>query len=198
MSCLLRSRCVRVWFIVWIAATSSVIHSHAASTMDSSRLATTFPTLPLMFESVGAAGTEAVFRSRGCNHEFTVRPRESDIFLSRVERKKKAATSLNEGFRGLDTERITTGRARLRFINSHPDARLAGEQEVAGKFNYLLGNNPLLWRSGLAAFRSLRVEQLYKGIDLLYYGNQRQLEYDFQVQPGANPDLIAIEFQGAD
>ncbi len=39
---------------------------------------------------------------------------------------------------------------------------------------------------------------LYPGIDLIYYGNQRQLEYDFIVSPGANPSVIALDFQGAE
>ena len=57
---------------------------------------------------------------------------------------------------------------------------------------------PAHWRTGVATFARVRVRQLYPGIDLVYYGNQRQLEYDFAVAPGANPDAIKIHFDGVE
>ncbi|PYN13738.1 MAG: hypothetical protein DME05_17700, partial [Candidatus Rokuibacteriota bacterium] len=49
----------------------------------------------------------------------------------------------------------------------------------------------------MPTYARVRYEDLYPGIDLVYYGNQRQLEYDFVVRPGADPRRIALGFRGA-
>ena len=79
-----------------------------------------------------------------------------------------------------------------------PRAQMSGDTGLPGKINYLIGNNPAQWHTGVATFARVRVEQLYPGINLVYYGNQQQLEYDFTIAPGANPDAIKIHFDGVD
>jgi len=69
---------------------------------------------------------------------------------------------------------------------------------LPGKVNYFLGNDPTSWHTDVSTFAQVKYPDLYPGIDLLYYGNQRQLEYDFIVAPGANPNMIQLGFQGAD
>ena len=69
---------------------------------------------------------------------------------------------------------------------------------MSGKINYLIGNEPAGWQTGVATFAKVRVADIYPGVNLTYYGNQRQLEYDFTVAPGADPGVIAIRFDGAD
>ncbi len=69
---------------------------------------------------------------------------------------------------------------------------------MPGKINYLTGNNPAQWRAGVPIFAKVRVEEIYPGINLVYYGNQQQIEYDLTVAAGASPNSIAIHFDGAD
>ena len=85
----------------------------------------------------------------------------------------------------------------VRFLGASPQAHLQGEAALDGKINYLTGNAPARWRTGIPTFAKVRVPDLYPGISTVYYGNDRQLEYDFTVAPGANPDSIVIRFQGA-
>src|SRR5206468_3596899 len=73
-----------------------------------------------------------------------------------------------------------------------------GQEEKPGKINYLLGNDPAQWHPGLSTFGRVRVQGIYPGVDLVYYGNQRRLEYDFTIAPRADPRAIAIHFEGAD
>ena len=61
-----------------------------------------------------------------------------------------------------------------------------------------MATNPARWQTGVATFAKVRVGEIYPGVNLTYYGNQRQLEYDFTVAPGADPGVIAIRFDGAD
>src|SRR5262249_12238769 len=87
-------------------------------------------------------------------------------------------------------------RAGLQFLHANPLARIHGEQALTAKVNYLIGDDPSHWRSGLTAFSRIRVEALYPGIDLIYYGHQQQLEYDFVIDPKIDPRVIAMQFTG--
>src|SRR5439155_20264122 len=67
-----------------------------------------------------------------------------------------------------------------------------------GKINYLVGNAPTHWQVGISTYAQLQVEDLYYGINLVYYDNQHQLEYDLIVSPGTDPAAITIHFEGED
>ncbi|TMI11754.1 MAG: hypothetical protein E6H40_03915, partial [Betaproteobacteria bacterium] len=60
------------------------------------------------------------------------------------------------------------------------------------------GKDPAKWRTNVPTYAKVHYRAVYPGIDLVYYGNQRQLEYDFVVAPGADPNRIVLGFQGAE
>ena len=66
-----------------------------------------------------------------------------------------------------------------------------------GVSNYFTGNNPSQWLTNISQYGEVEYQNVYAGIDLVYYGNQQQLEYDFVVAPGANPGSIHLDFKGA-
>ena len=72
--------------------------------------------------------------------------------------------------------------------------RLAETICFRGKSNYFIGNNPAKWHRDIPQFARVRYQAVYPGVDLVYYGNQGQLEYDFEVAPGADPNAIAFQF----
>jgi hypothetical protein len=76
-------------------------------------------------------------------------------------------------------------------------AEATGESLLPGRVNYLIGNDPTKWRTEVPTYRRVRLADVYRGVDLVYYGNQRRLEYDFVVAPGANPRAIRMHFPGA-
>src|SRR5260370_41787359 len=76
------------------------------------------------------------------------------------------------------------------------EALPSAEDELPGTVNYLIGNNPAQWHTGMPTFSKVRYRNVYPGIDLIYYGNHRQLEYDFVVAPGADPQSIRMQFEG--
>jgi hypothetical protein len=77
------------------------------------------------------------------------------------------------------------------------EARMIGAEEMAGRANYFLGSDPERWRAGVPLYAKVRYEQVYCGIDLVYYGRGRELEYDFIVAPGAVFREIRFRFDGA-
>jgi hypothetical protein len=85
----------------------------------------------------------------------------------------------------------------MKLRNANPAAKVTGVDELAGTSNYFIGNDPAKWRTNVPTYAKVKYEGIYSGIDLVYYGNQRQLEYDFIVAPGANPHRIVFDIRGA-
>ena len=76
-------------------------------------------------------------------------------------------------------------------------AQLTGADKLEGVTNYYIGNDPKKWRSGISTYGKVECQGIYPGIDAVFYGNQRQLEYDFVVAPGADPKQISLGLTGA-
>ena len=87
-------------------------------------------------------------------------------------------------------------RLTMRLRDAATSPRISGVDELPGKVNYLVGNNAKDWRTNIPTYERVRYEQIYSGIDLVYYGNQRQLEYDFVIAPGASFKQIRLAFDG--
>ncbi|MBI2926489.1 MAG: SBBP repeat-containing protein, partial [Verrucomicrobia bacterium] len=87
---------------------------------------------------------------------------------------------------------------RMKLVGANPAVRVAGVEELPGKVNYFIGNDRTEWRTNIATFAKVRYEQVYPGVDLVYYGNEGQLEYDFIVAPGAVPAVVRLSFAGTE
>src|SRR6185369_9371912 len=85
---------------------------------------------------------------------------------------------------------------RMKLVAANRDARASAQDELPGKINYFVGNDPMKWHTNVPTHARVRYEGVYPGIDLVYYGNEGRLEYDFIVSPGANPEAIALSFDG--
>src|SRR5205823_5364292 len=77
------------------------------------------------------------------------------------------------------------------------NAEIVGESALPARSNYFIGNDTGKWHNAIDNFARVRYRNIYPGIDLVYYGNQQQLEYDFVVAPGADAGRIALDFTGA-
>jgi uncharacterized repeat protein (TIGR01451 family) len=85
----------------------------------------------------------------------------------------------------------------MRLQDAATSPRITGVEQLPGKVNYLVGNDSNNWRTNIPTYEHVRYEQIYNGVDLVYYGNQRQLEYDFIIAPGASFKQIRLAFDGA-
>jgi len=86
---------------------------------------------------------------------------------------------------------------RMQLAGASPAARIEGIDQLPGKSNYFAGNDSTRWRTGVPTYSRVKYNDIYPGITLVYYGNQRQLEYDFVVAPGADPRQIHLSVAGA-
>ena len=86
---------------------------------------------------------------------------------------------------------------RMEIVGANPNAGMVGLEERSGKSHYFLGNDPRKWQTNVPTYGKVQYQGIYSGIDLVFYGNGRKLEYDFVVAPGADPHKINLRFQGA-
>ena len=86
---------------------------------------------------------------------------------------------------------------RMKLAGANARAGVTGADALPGKSNYFIGSDPNQWRTDVPTYAAVKYAAVYPGIDMLYHGNQRLLEYDFLVAPGADPQAIGIRFQGA-
>ncbi len=97
-----------------------------------------------------------------------------------------------------DTARFHSARedASLQFLGIAPEARIDGEEKLSTTTNLFLGSDPTRWRRDVPNYGRLRVQGLYPGIDLVYYGNAGKLEYDLKLKPGVDPRRIRMRLSG--
>jgi hypothetical protein len=96
---------------------------------------------------------------------------------------------------GQDSSR---GVLRMKLEGANQHAKIEPLDKLPGLTNYFIGNDPSKWRTHIANYSKVAVRGVYPGIDLIVYGNQRQLEYDLAVAPGADPTRIRVMFDGAE
>ena len=127
--------------------------------------------IPVAFEpNRGQAGRDAEFVARAPGYSLTLRG--------------GAATIITRG------SRITASPVGARPGPPEPESPLPGTS------TYLVGNASR-WLHDLPTFSRVRYRGIYPGIDLLYYGSQGALEYDFLLAPGADPHRIRLAIRGA-
>ncbi len=136
--------------------------------------------LPLSFEvNQGQTDRAVKFLSRGNGYALFL-TRDSAVFKLRPVRENSPPEVV-----------------RMKLAGTNSRAKISGARTLPGTVNYFMGNDPSRWTKGASTFARVNYQQTYQGIDLVYYGTQRQLEYDFIVSPGADPKQIALEFSGA-
>src|SRR5712692_10132158 len=81
---------------------------------------------------------------------------------------------------------------RMKLLGASPQPQVSGLDELPGKSNYFLGNDPAHWVTNVTRYAKVRYQDVYPGVDLVYYGRERQLEYDFVVSPGGDPGAIKL------
>jgi hypothetical protein len=151
--------------------------------------------LPLSFEANrGQADSQVKFLSRGPGYQLFLTSSEAVFDFARIRTTKSAARSAHAVDQAGDAR--ASAILRMKMIGGNNEASMEGEEELAGKSNYFIGNDPQNWRANVPTYTKVRYRDVYPGIDLVYYGNQRQLEYDLMVSPGADPRAVTLAFDG--
>lgn len=170
----------------WVSQALLLPSTKAAAPIPSSAVLANYGRLPLHFEpNVGQTHRDVKFMAQGGGYSLFLTNTEAVLRLSRAHQENGQA-----GKTGVVL------RARLEGANTKPV--VSGNERQESYSNYFIGNDPRRWHSAVPHYSRVHYDSVWPGIDLVYYGNQRQLEYDFIVQPGANPGLIRMSWHGAD
>jgi photosystem II stability/assembly factor-like uncharacterized protein len=140
------------------------------------RVRAAYSAMPLRFEP--ATGANAEFIARGAGYALDLARGEARLAIGGMKDGPPAAVT-------------------MRLFGASASATGEGRRVLPGITNYLIGNDRREWRNGVRSYAEVAYRRVYPGIDLVYYGNQRQLEFDFIVSPGASHRTIALAFDGS-
>lgn len=171
-------------------------NSAAAKAQDSTRLQVeaSYGRLPLSFEpNRGQTDPRVKFISRAGNRMLWLTADEAVLAVSRPRRAVSPDAKLAAG----SNDQTVPAVLRMKFAGANRNARVSGESRQSGTVNYF-GGKPDQWRTKIPMYGRVRYRSLYPGIDLVFYGNNRELEYDLVVSPGADPGQIKLAVAGAD
>jgi K319-like protein/beta-propeller repeat-containing protein len=138
------------------------------------------PVLPLYFEPDGGQGPATQFLARGPGYSVLLADSGATLVLERGKGPSPAA------------------RLHLSPVGWNPQSRLVGLEESPARVNHFLGSDPTRWRTNVPTYARVRQADVYPGVDLIYYGNGKQMEFDFVVAPGGDPSRIRLAFEGTD
>src|SRR5271170_1281576 len=170
----------------------------AVSAQDQQKLAASAIKLPLFFEAdEGQTDPSVRFLTRSGGYTMFLTPTETVL----VEGKNGSVNrdKFGKGFAAVrpDAKNAKQSVLRMELLGANSAPEFQGLQELPGKGNYLIGKDQAAWHTNVALFSEVRVAKVYPGVDLLFHGDQRQLEYDFVVAPGADPRRIGFKISGA-
>jgi len=164
------------------------------------RLLASYGNLPLSFEAnQGQSEKRVKFLARGQGYGLFLTPTEAVLSLRASAQDKKHAVTepAATGNRAAPDERARPAAVvRMRLVGANKHPRLTGLDPLPGRSNYFIGDDPARWQRDVPNYARVKYADVYPGIDLIYHGNQRQLEYDLVVAPAADPGRIALAFEG--
>ncbi len=160
----------------------------------------TYGQIPLHFEAnQGQVNSQVRFLSRGRGYTLSLSPSEAVLTLRKPVESEAGNEQPGARTRLRDLKNslaFQTATVHLRLMGANPRPQVTGLEELPGKVNYFIGNDPKNWHTGIPTFAKVNYQDVYPGVDLIYYHNQGKLEYDFVVAPGVDPKVIRLRFEG--
>lgn len=142
--------------------------------------------------SATGAGLGLFLTDKGAVYTLSARPKKDNAKSPQRAHRARAARQA-----GPAAERAKTAVLRLKFFGANPKPAISGSSRRSGKFNYLIGNDSAKWRTNVPGYGRVGYSNLYKGIDLAFRDGNGRVKYEFTVKPGADPDIIKFNYQGA-
>ncbi len=155
------------------------------------RVLESYAKLPLAFErNMGQSDAQVKYLSRGKGYEVFLTPKEAVLALWQLPHRNSPAL-----VRPSDNPKASV--LRLQLAGANPSSVVEGMSQLDRKVNYFIGNDPKNWIGGVPSYERVEYKGIYPGVDLAFYGQERRLEYDFVVSPGADPKAIALQLVGS-
>lgn len=178
----------------------SVLVPIESDKMARTRLSKSYGNLPMSFEvNRGQFDSRVKFMSRGNGYSIFLTACEARMVLGSAASNSQQTDKATVVKRREDDKSITLRQdvLSIKLAGANPSAYVEGVNQLPGKSNYFIGDDPGKWRANISLYAKVKYTAVYRGIDLIYYGDQKNLEYDFVVAPRANPRAINLVFEGA-
>jgi len=167
---------------------------HSGIPAQKARIVERYGRLPIAFEpNQSQVDPKVKFVSRGAGYNLFLTNTEAVLALHRVSTQE----TISPGANALLPQEEQSAVLHIALVNANSKTEVFGQDELPGKSNYLIGSDPTKWHSNVRQYARVCYRDVYPGVDLVYYGNQRELEYDFVLQPGAHPEVIRLGIEGA-
>ncbi|MEK6286387.1 MAG: SBBP repeat-containing protein [Acidobacteriota bacterium] len=151
--------------------------------------------LPMIFESNrGQAEADVKFVGRGDGFALLLKPREAVMALRKL--KPSFASRVKADGQPSNGE-LSWQRLSMKLEGANPAPLVSGIEQQQARANYFIGSDSTKWIRGVETYSRVSYSGVYPGVDLMFYGDQRQLEYDFTLAPGADCHVIKLRFEGA-
>ncbi len=175
-----------------ILALTTVAAPAQTASAKASHIQANFGKVPLSFEpNRGQTEASVQFLSRGQGYALYLTPSEAVLEL------QKPLPARTAGKLNAEPARQEISTLAMKLMGANHDAAATAEDILPGTVNYFTGNDKSKWQTALPTYKRIAYRGIYPGVDLVYYGNQRELEYDFVVSPAADAAQIGFEFTGA-
>ena len=185
------------------ADTTRIMVTHAptaavSSPIDKTQVIAGYGKIPLYFEkNAGQTDAKVQYLARGAGYALFLTPDEAVLSLHKSAGKSARKIPVSFG-KSVAPQNSASAVVRARLVGATKSAKVRAENPLPGKSNYFIGNDKTKWHTDIAQYAKVRYQGVYPGVDLVYYGNQQQLEYDFVVAPNADPKAIRLSYSGAD
>jgi len=163
-----------------------------AANKPSAQAVANYARMPLSFEpNLGQTTGDVQWLARGADYTLFLSGHDAVLEMGHVSLTPAAA-----GVRPAPT--MQSSAVRMNLLGAQIPAATAGQDPQPGHANYFTGNDPARWQHDVPMYGKVRLDAVYPGIDLVYYGTRGDLEYDFIVAPGADASAIRLALDGAD
>jgi hypothetical protein len=183
--------------LVAVGGSSQVLANESAEEDKTARLRIqeAYGKLPLYFiQNDGQLDKRVKFYERGAGHSTFFTREGVYLLLTKQQGKQGGINRLSQ----LPKTKTTSKLVKLFPIGANKNPRIVAEDLQQGRVNYFIGDDKSKWRTNIPAYKAVRYEDVYKNIDIKFYGNNRRLEYDIVVKPGADPSVVMLGYQGID
>lgn len=171
------------------------------------RIQATYAALPLAFEqNQGQTNSQVKYMARGDGYTLFLTANDAVFSLhsplnspdrSPASHSALSKAKVSSGNGKHNTQDDSSAVVRMQLSGANSLARVEASDKLSGSANYFIGSDPSKWRKNVPRYARVSYQNVYPGVNMAFHGAQRQLEFDFVVAPGADPQPIGFHFTGA-
>ena len=190
------------------ASATAMSQLQSVTPAEHARINATYAALPLAFEAnQGQIDPQVKYLARGNGYKLFLTNNDAVFSFHSNSSASSTSDAATPGRvtglkarnipRSHDLQKDAVAVVRMQLVDGNSRAQVAASDELPGKTNYYLGNDPKNWHTNVPQYARVSYKSVYPGIDLAYYGERSKLEFDFIVAPESNPAPINLAFSGA-